>query len=1123
MFKLFNSLSFSKKYVFALSLIALFSVLAYINLSQLINSQANDGEIINISGRQRMLSQKTALFAVENKIKKLKDTATLMEESHNLLMQREMSEKLFNLYFSKPANLDKRVKSYIYNAKFFLNNNDKKSLTYVLENSQIILNYLDKAVYFYQIEAEEKIKRLKNNEFYIVFFTLLTLLMEAVFIFRPANNRINKKTKEIVSERNYSNTIIESNTNAIIAVSKDLKVHTFNKNAEIIFGYTKKEMIEKKSLHLIIPDKYLKAHSQGIENFMRTGIFKNNDNSLEFEGKRKNGEIFPLRISFGASDGRNRIIIANIQDITKEKEKDRLLLQQSRVAALGEMIGNIAHQWRQPLSSIRIIASGAKIRRKSNLISDEEIDDAFVKIAEHTQFLSQTIDDFRNFLSQDKSEIIFIVRDIIKKAINLTEATYKSNNIKIETDFIDEELKCNGESSKLAQVFLNILSNAKDILIGKEIDQKIVFVELKKEENFAVVYISDNAGGIPDKIMPKIFDPYFTTKHKAQGTGVGLFMSQEIMERHMDGMISASNKNFTIDGVEYFGAKFCVKMPLLEKDAIFKTTACPLDCYDACEVHLINGKLKGSKTHPVTNGKLCNLFSYLDKQEIIKTKFSIDEIKKNLIEKLSQANPQKVLFYKGSGNLGVMQNTTKIFFDKYGATVATGSLCDKAGADGIKENRKYAVNPPLKNLINSDVVIVWGRNLTVTSPHIYNLVKDKEIIVIDPIETQIAKEAKLYLQIKPKTDYILALLLSGLAHIEELEDKNFVKNCAENLDDFYNFARSSEIKKGFKQTGIKLDVVGDLLYTLSGKSVSILVGVGVQKYIEGQQIMRCIDGFAGVLGLFNKESGGLWYLGDSMYPYAYPFKADEKNKIAKPDVDFGDFDVCFIQGANPAVTAPNTKKVIEGLKKTFVIFFGTTNNETAQYADLIIPSKTFLQKKDIRLSYAHDEIIKTQKLQENENAISEYELTKFLFEEFKMSDLKTEEAFLASFDDIKLQKPRVNNFNFINKIEVKDLGVNDNKFYLITAKSKNSLNSQFEVDNYIYLNPKLGFENGQTIKAVTKIGSSEFVVKTTYDLRKDCVLLHSGAKNVNLLTPDYKSQYGENATFQEIVVELFPV
>ncbi len=565
MINFLSSLSFTKKYIFALSLIAVFSVSSYLNLARLIDSQANDGQIINISGKQRMLSQKIALFAINYKTKNLQETVDMMDKSHSYLISLKMSDELRKIYFSPPILLDKKVKEYIARGRSFLKNRDGKSLSYILKNSQPLLKDLDLAVSVYQKETELKTKKLKTTEFFIVLFILVTLVFEALFIFRPANNSVKRKTKELKSQKDYSDMITQINTNAIIAVDENFDILTFNKSAEDMFGYTAEEMLYTKLIDdRIIPLKFLDRHNDGLKNFMQTGKLKHEDVVFELQGQHKDKTIFPIRISFGVKlEGGSKIVVANIQNITKEKKKDSLIMEQSRFAAMGEMIGNIAHQWRQPLSSISTMATGAKLRYKNNLISDEELDDTFVKIKEHTQHLSKTIDDFRDYLKHDKKTELFDLSEVIEKSISLTYASYKDNNINLSFENSYEKFILNGSGSELSQVFLNILNNAKDVLLEKEIDDKLVNIKVSKENDVAIVNIYDNAGGIPNDIKEKIFDPYFTTKHKSQGTGIGLFMSKKIITQHFDGDIFVQNREFKIKNQKYYGAEFTIKIKFI--------------------------------------------------------------------------------------------------------------------------------------------------------------------------------------------------------------------------------------------------------------------------------------------------------------------------------------------------------------------------------------------------------------------------------------------------------------------------------------------------------------------------------------------------------------------------------
>ena len=557
-------LSFAKKYILALSLIALFSTLAFFNFANIIEAQAHDGEIINMSGKQRMLSQKIALFSIRYKTKELVQNIELMQSSHKKLLSLEMSTEVHKVYFEEPIMLDSKVRDYIKQANRFSTTTDGRSLNYILDNSQKLLKHLDLVVSIYQKEAELRIEKLHRYELFILVLTLATLMFEALFIFRPVDISVKKYTKALIAEKEYSDMVTQTNTNAIIAVDEEFKIQTFNKSASEIFGYTREEMLGTTLLDdRIIPQKYLQLHISGISTFMRAGELKNKNFVFELEGQKKDKTIFPIRISFGIKvDGNKKIVVANIQNISSEKTKDDLINQQSKLAAMGEMIGNIAHQWRQPLSSISTIASGLKIRHKNKLLNDDELYESFDKIKEYTLHLSKTIDDFKDFFVETKDNSLFDVNSVVKKSISLIEATYKSNQITLVNESIESDIFIHGKDSEFSQVILNILNNAKDILLENKIDKKIVLIKTFTEDKYAYLEIYDSAGGIPDDIKLKVFEPYFTTKHKSQGTGVGLFMSNKIIQQHFHGELTASNEEFSIKSTKYFGAKFSIKIKL---------------------------------------------------------------------------------------------------------------------------------------------------------------------------------------------------------------------------------------------------------------------------------------------------------------------------------------------------------------------------------------------------------------------------------------------------------------------------------------------------------------------------------------------------------------------------------
>ena len=561
------------------------------------------------------------------------------------------------------------------------------------------------------------------------------------------------------------------------------------------------------------------------------------------------------------------------------------------------------------------------------------------------------------------------------------------------------------------------------------------------------------------------------------------------------------------------------------------SVACPLDCFDACEAVFKDDICKGSKEHKVTNGKLCvnfanllkenfNTKSFIENQEV-----SLDEALSNVVEKLKDSNSENTLFYRGDGNLGVMQNAPKTFFSKYGSVMTKGSLCDEIGAQGLAAGRGgKTINPPIENLINSDVIIVWGRNFSVTSPHMYNLVKDKTFITIDPVRTPIAKRSELHMQINPKTDHELALLLTRFAYMEDAEDTQFIEEFGEGADWFFDLAKGRPLVSYEATTGISLSNVTKFFELIKGKKVSLMLGLGIQKYNEGVQITRSVDSFAAYIGLHNKDVGGVWYLDESSYGYELQLKAAPKKTVPMPEVDFGSYDLVFIQGGNPVVSAPNTKRVIEGLEKSFVIFFGTTLNETSKYANIIIPASNFLTKKDVRLSYGHQyKAISNAVKPKVEGTISEYELAQYLNEKFQYEPLESEDKILEYYINTEVTKDyKVESFEFLEELEVENLyeEKDENEFYFITAKRKENLNSQFKSDDKVYLHPSSGFKDGDEVTVNSKIGSVQFIVSLNEDIKENCLFAFSGNRKANYLTNHKSDEEADSAMLQEVLVTI---
>ena len=238
------------------------------------------------------------------------------------------------------------------------------------------------------------------------------------------------------------------------------------------------------------------------------------------------------------------------------QKKDALIFQQSKLAAIGEMIGNIAHQWRQPLNSIGVTMMKLELKSESGDLTKEIVSDIITNTNSIIAHMSKTIDDFRNFFSPNKSKDIFLIRDNIQSILSLMIPQLHNHGIEIEVSG-DQDIEVYGYENELKQVLINIVSNAKDAIINnKSVDNGLIKIDIVTKNHNLVLSISDNAGGVPQDIINRIFEPYFTTKFKSQGTGLGLYMSKVIIEKNMKGMLSIEN--------DEFGAIFSITIPLRE-------------------------------------------------------------------------------------------------------------------------------------------------------------------------------------------------------------------------------------------------------------------------------------------------------------------------------------------------------------------------------------------------------------------------------------------------------------------------------------------------------------------------------------------------------------------------------
>ena len=231
-----------------------------------------------------------------------------------------------------------------------------------------------------------------------------------------------------------------------------------------------------------------------------------------------------------------------IEEITKNEEKQKLLFWQSRMASLGQMLANIAHQWRQPLTELNLTLFNMKKASIQN--NEKKVDELYKESKTLISSMSSTIDDFTNFFNPQKEKKSFEIKDAINEALIILRKVIEVENIHIQID-VPINYKVIGVSNELSQVIINLIQNSKDAFIQNDIKNKTIIITLKEElildKKYALLEIKDNAGGISKENIDKIFDPYFTTKYKSQGTGLGLFMSKMIIEKSLEGELSHKN------------------------------------------------------------------------------------------------------------------------------------------------------------------------------------------------------------------------------------------------------------------------------------------------------------------------------------------------------------------------------------------------------------------------------------------------------------------------------------------------------------------------------------------------------------------------------------------------------
>jgi len=389
----------------------------------------------------------------------------------------------------------------------------------------------------------------KNLGLVIIYIYDTTLLCEVNHKLEKRNDTLKQTQLVLKEELNKIELLLDATMDAMFVFEQNVCVNT-NKLGIELFGFSKKTDILGKNIF-----KFLRNNSD-------LDLSQHYDKPFEVQLIKKDESFFPALIKIKKVVlNESKVEIISVVDLSELKSKDKLIAEQSKLAAMGEMIGNIAHQWRQPLNTISTAASGIKLLKECDALEENDLEDSLEGIIKSAKYLSQTIDDFKNFLQGDKEKIKFNLKDNIKKDLSILKGMLKSSHINV-IEVHDTSLELFSYDNELSQAIINILSNANDAFKDSNLLDKFIFISTYIKKNHAIIEIKDNAGGIQNSIINKIFEPYFTTKHKSLGTGLGLYMTQQIINQNIQGQISAENTKYIHNHQKFEGAKFTIKIPL---------------------------------------------------------------------------------------------------------------------------------------------------------------------------------------------------------------------------------------------------------------------------------------------------------------------------------------------------------------------------------------------------------------------------------------------------------------------------------------------------------------------------------------------------------------------------------
>lgn len=460
----------------------------------------------------------------------------LVDKDGNTLIHHD-EKRSWGLFLQKPYNLSQEYENY----KEVLTNKNYTSGTLISRKLDVpianepILILKPKEEYLDSLNKSQNLQYIFTSLLVLSLTYLLSFFILKIIknLYKNLNNtkRLNKKLN-ILNEK--FTTILETTNDMVMILDKNRVIEFSNKATFDISGFEENELINKKL------DRFLKVgREEFISNFENS--LKNSTQRFEFILPIKNKSLI-LFVNLIKIKKQNKVLLI-AKDITEIKQQQDLVIQQSKLASMGEMLSNIAHQWRQPLNILNLVSTDLKYKFAYGQLDQERVDEISSKLQNQIEYLSKTIDDFRDFFTPTKNKELFKIHSAIKSTINIVGSALKDNLIELKLD-IDDSLELNSYKSQLEQVLINILNNAKDAIVQSKTENPFIEIKVYKAKKI-MIEIKNNGGAIKEDILEKIFEPYFSTKFNSKGTGLGLYMSKMIIEKNMGGSLNVQCQDDT--------------------------------------------------------------------------------------------------------------------------------------------------------------------------------------------------------------------------------------------------------------------------------------------------------------------------------------------------------------------------------------------------------------------------------------------------------------------------------------------------------------------------------------------------------------------------------------------------